>query len=89
MSRGADAWQAMFENWPAELPRKGILVTTFGESIPFVSFLIANGLVMVERDRPDTSGARKIMVSYDFITAVKLESALDMASYLTMGFRER
>ena len=89
MSTGAISWQAFFENWPANLPRKGIVVTSFGDSVPFISFLITNGIVMLERDRPDTSGARKVMLSYDFISAVKLESAAGMETFLEMGFREK
>ena len=34
----ADVWQKCFAHWPVEVERRGVLVTTFGEQIPFDSF---------------------------------------------------
>ncbi len=29
------AWRQCFQNWPAEVDRRGVLVTSFGEQIAF------------------------------------------------------
>jgi len=43
-------------------------------------------VVRVERDRPDSTGARKVMLVYSAILAVKLTSVLDLPEYRAMGF---
>jgi hypothetical protein len=83
----AEAWRALFENWPASVPRQGLLVTTFQESIPFVDYLVSESMVMVERDKPDGLGARKVIVAYQAISAVKLSSPAELATFAAMGFR--
>jgi len=82
-----ECWRAIFENWPESIPREGLLVTTFDEHIPFNSFLISGGVLLVQRDKPDSYGSRKVMVAYDAISAVKITSTLEMARYQAMGFQ--
>jgi len=76
-----ETWRALFENWPESMPREGLLVTNFQEQIPFISFMVSGGIVLVERDTPDSYGARKVMVSYDAISAVKLTKPMEMARF--------
>ena len=83
----AEAWRAIFENWPEVIPREGILVTKFQESIPFSNFLISGGILLLERDKPDSIGARKVMVAYDAISAVKLTTPMELARFQVMGFQ--
>jgi len=83
----AEAWRSLFENWPESLPRHGLLVTTFGETIPFNNYLISGSLLIVERDKPDTTGARKVMVSYSAIDAVKIASPMQLAAFQALGFQ--
>jgi hypothetical protein len=83
----AEAWRTLFENWPEAIPRQGILVTAFNESIPFKDFLISGSIVLVERETPDGSGARKVMVAYDAIAAVKITNPMDLARFQVMGFQ--
>jgi hypothetical protein len=66
------AWKSLFVSWPAELNRRGILVTAFGEQIPFSGFLTAEGLLLLERSTPDSMGARTVMLPYDQVAAIKL-----------------
>lgn len=80
-------WRTLFESWPESIPRQGILVTRFQEQIPFVGFLISGGILLLERDRPDSAGARKVMVAYDAIDAVKITSALELARFQVLGFQ--
>jgi len=80
-------WQAIFENWPESIPRKGLVVTSFQETIPFVDFLVSGGILMVERDKPDTYGARKVMIAYEAISAVKITDPMELARFRVMGFQ--
>lgn len=78
----------IFETWPANIPRQGMLVTNFQETINFVDFLISPGILMVERDKPDTYGARKVLITYDAISAVKLGSPEALSTFEVMGFNK-
>ncbi|HUQ71227.1 MAG TPA: hypothetical protein VM165_16995 [Planctomycetaceae bacterium] len=82
----AEAWRTLFENWPEAIPRQGILVMS-NESIPFRDFLISGSIVLVERETPDSQGARKVMVAYEAIAAVKITSPMDLARFQVMGFQ--
>jgi len=82
----AESWRALFENWPDAIPRQGIVITP-QESIPFINYLISGSLVILERDKPDTLGARKVIVSYDNIVALKLPSPLELVKFQVMGFQ--
>lgn len=81
-----ESWRSLFENWPEAIPRRGVVITSFGESIPFVSFLISGGILLLERDKPDTIGARKVMLAYDNIASVKITDVIEMARFQVMGF---
>lgn len=83
----AEAWKSLFENWPEAIPRVGMVVTQQNETIPFINFLISPGVLLIERDRPDTYGARKVLLSYEAISAVKLASPDPIASFQVMGFQ--
>lgn len=85
--QAADAWRSLFENWPQTLPRQGLLVTNFQEQIPFTDFLISGGILLVERDKPDSYGARKVMVAYEAISAVKITSPMELARFQVLGFQ--
>ena len=82
-----ETWRALFENWPESVPRDGLLVTNFQEQIPFVNFMISGGILLVERDKPDSYGARKVMIAYDAITAIKFTNTLELARFQVMGFQ--
>jgi len=83
----AEAWRTLFENWPEAIPRQGILVTSYNDTIPFRDFLISGSIVLVERETPDSQGARKVMIAYDNIAAVKITSPMDLARFQVMGFQ--
>ncbi len=83
----AEAWRTLFENWPDSIPRAGLLVTSFNETIEFKDFLISGSIVLVERNTPDSQGARKVMIGYDAILAVKITSPMELARFQVMGFQ--
>jgi hypothetical protein len=80
-------WRMLFENWPASLPRRGLLVTSFGEPIPFVGYLLSPGILLLERDVPDSSGGRKVMVSFDAINALKITDVIELNRFHELGFQ--
>ncbi len=83
----ANVWQGIFGAWPEQLPRSGWLVTTWGETIPFVDFRLGVGMVIIERDRPDALGGRKILVPLSHVAGLKLGSTASLSSFDTWGFR--
>ncbi len=50
-------WKKFFLGWPADMPRRGILVTAFGDQIPFAGFMTSEALLLIERATPDAVGA--------------------------------
>jgi len=80
-------WRNIFENWPESIPRKGIVITTQGESIPFINYLISEGIVLLDRETPDSLGARKVMLTYSVIAALKITTPLELARFQVMGFQ--
>ena len=82
----AQAWRSLFENWPDNIPREGMLVTA-SETVTFIDFMVSGGLLLIERDRPDAYGARKVMVPYVNITAVKMATTMELAQFQVMGFQ--
>ena len=87
MTSDSSPWRSLFEHWPASLPKHGTLVTSFGESIAFTGFLLSGGVMIVERERPDTAGARKVIVAYSAILAVKLSDPGELTRYQVLGFQ--
>ena len=80
-------WRALFENWPSSVPRRGLVITTFNESIAFINYMMSGGILLLERDRPDTVGARKVMIAYDAISAVKITDVVELANFQALGFQ--
>ena len=80
-------WRSLFENWPSTVARRGLVITTFNESIPFVNYLISGGIVLLDRDKPDSLGARKVMLAYDAIAAIKITDVVELANFQALGFQ--
>lgn len=83
----SESWRSIFENWPDVIKREGAVVTTQGESIPFVDFLISGGLLLIERDGPDAGGTRRVIVAYQSIAGLKLKAAGQLSQFHSMGFQ--
>ncbi|MDA1162042.1 MAG: hypothetical protein O3B13_02960 [Planctomycetota bacterium] len=81
------AWKSLFEAWPDAIPRLGMVVTSFGEAIPFQAFMISGGLLLLERDKPDQFGTRKVILSYEQICAVRLPTTMELSRFQVMGFQ--
>lgn len=83
----ADYWQQLFESWPATFPKSGIVVTTFQDSVPFVDFMLNDGMVLLERDKPDSSNARKVILPFASIAGLKMTDTFEFDRFLELGFR--
>jgi hypothetical protein len=77
----------VFAEWPVSIPKSGLVVTTFGESIPFCSYMLSGDLLLLERKTPDAQGARRVVMGFDAINAVKILDAIEMARFTAMGFQ--
>lgn len=88
MEGTADSWREFFTKWPAGVERRGVLVTTFNELVPFSGFAISPTLLLLDRAVPDTSGARKVIVGYQQIAALKLTDVLKLSAFQAAGFTE-
>jgi hypothetical protein len=84
----AAVWKDYFARWPAEVPRAGVAVTTFDEQIPFDGFATSDNLLLLERRNPDTMGARKILLPYDTVAAVKIVDVVKVKAFASLGFQE-
>jgi hypothetical protein len=84
----ATVWKDYFARWPAEVPRAGVLVTTFDEQIPFDGFATSENMLLVDRRNPDTLGARKILLTFDAIAAVKIVDVVKIKAFAALGFQE-
>ena len=80
-------WLDFFARWPASVARKGILVTNFGEQVAFNGFLLSERLLLVERQTPDTVGARKVIVPMAHVQAVKITDVVTTSAFEELGFR--
>lgn len=78
-------WRDYFSNWPADLPPRGVVVTA-AEQVPFINFLASERILMLERMAPDTSGARRVLVPFGAIQAVKLTEVVKDKTLRNAGF---
>ncbi len=79
--------QKLFADWPVSIPRKGIVVTVHGETIPFVEFMITGELLLVERQTPDIAGARRVILDFNNIAATKILDTIELSRFTAFGFR--
>jgi hypothetical protein len=80
------AWKEYFEVWPASVKRRGVLVTSFGEQVPFQDFMTHAGLLLIERTAPDTVGARMVLLPYSQIAGLKITDPLPIQALESAGF---
>jgi hypothetical protein len=79
-------WQEFFCNWPASLPRRGVVLSTLNEPTPFKGFLTRESLVLLERTNPDPMGTRFVLLPYNEIHTVKFVDPLKESAFTSAGF---
>jgi hypothetical protein len=82
----AESWRTCFLQWPSDLERRGVLVTSFGEQIVFDSFATSDDMLLLERKAPDTVGARTVILPYQNIQALKIVDVTKVKTFQSMGF---
>ncbi|HVA45989.1 MAG TPA: hypothetical protein VNH11_06340 [Pirellulales bacterium] len=83
---GGSAWQRYFQNWPKDVPTRGIVVTSFGDQVPFDGFLSNDGMLLLERKTPDNMGARKVLMAFQDVLAVKFVDLIRGRAFESAGF---
>lgn len=86
MSNTPQVWRDFFCNWPADLPQRGVVVTSFNEQVPFVSFLMNEHMLMLERMAPDATGGRRMLLPFDFVVGVKITDPVKNEAFTQAGF---
>jgi hypothetical protein len=82
----AETWRNCFRQWPMELERRGLLVTSFGEQILFDNFAASDAMLLIERRAPDAVGARMVLVPFQNIQALKIVEVAKLKSFESLGF---
>lgn len=88
MDTTSENWLKFFAGWPTELPRRGLVVSSYQEQIPFENFLIRDEIILLERRAPDALGARKVMLQLSQILAVKIVDPVNLSLFEAAGFSE-
>lgn len=76
----------VFEGWPGGLPRRGVVVTTLNEQIPFSDFRVAEDAVYVVRTTPDAIGSRSVILAWESIAALKFVDEVRPKVMAELGF---
>ena len=79
-------WSKFFLNWPEQWNRQGVLVTTFGEQIPFDGFMVSEDLLFLQRSSPDAIGTRQLLLAYHNISALKINNVVKAGALAEKGF---
>lgn len=79
-------WKHLFQNWPQETPRRGILVTKLNEQIPFSGFLVSEAFLLAQRQTPDSLGARTVILPYEEVAVLKFVDVVKSAVFGRLGF---
>ena len=82
-----NCWKGFFSEWPADLPRRGVVITQLNEPIAFKAFMLKGDFVLLERTSPDSMGGRFLLVPYAEIAIVKFTDPLKQPVFDAAGFQ--
>jgi hypothetical protein len=68
-------WRDFFTQWPTAIKRKGIVVSSFDEQIPFDDFLVSQTIIVLQRPTPDAVGGRHVALPLCDVRAMKFTDA--------------
>ncbi|HEY4760706.1 MAG TPA: hypothetical protein VIH42_09010 [Thermoguttaceae bacterium] len=86
MESNANHWKTFFLSWPVDLSRRGIVVTSFNEQISFSAFWTSEDFLLLERQTPDSQGARSVVVPYEQLLALKITDVVKAKHFKAIGF---
>ena len=81
-----ETWKSHFTEWPSSLPRRGVLITTLNESMPFRNFWLNGDMLLLERSTPDALGGRFILLGFDVVNSLKFTDPLSEQNISEAGF---
>jgi hypothetical protein len=81
-----EQWKDWFRRWPADLPRSGVVVIISGEQIPFNGFLVGEEMLLLQRNTPDSVGARQVLLPYQQIDFLKITDVVSPKVFSAAGF---
>ncbi len=79
-------WREVFTQWPSAIPRRGVVISTLNEPIPFKGFMTKEDTLLLERTNPDPLGTRFIVLAYDAIHMLKLTDPLKESAFTSAGY---
>lgn len=82
----AQQWQDFFQEWPASIPRRGIVTNSLNEQMPFKGFMLKGTMILLERNNPDAMGGRFILMNFTSIDSVKFIDPLKESDATAGGF---
>jgi hypothetical protein len=83
----AEIWKSVFAKWPEGIARRGLLVNSLNETIPFKGFMIRENLLLLDRTNPDPAGTRFVLMSFDAVYTLKYIDQLKEAVLKTEGYQ--
>jgi hypothetical protein len=86
MENTPNYWLDFFTRWPTDVHRRGIIVTAYNDQINFSAFWTSPRFIMLERQTPDSMGARTVFLPYDQIVALKITDVIKPKQFKVVGF---
>lgn len=86
MTQQNKTWRDVFYEWPAGIARRGIVISTLNEPMPFKGFMVKQDTVLLERTNPDSLGARFILMPFEAINCLKFVDPLKETTFTAAGF---
>ena len=83
----ANVWHDFFADWPSDFLRRGVVISSYQEQIPFNDFVISSDVIILERPTPDAVGGRRVALPFARIEAVKYTDPMKTQQLLAAGFQ--
>lgn len=82
-----DSMLQLFSEWPAAIERKGTVITSWGDAVPFVDYLLNGDLLLLIRSQPDAHGTRRLIMKISDVQGIRIVEALAPERFQAMGFQ--
>ena len=86
MCNSESPWKTLFTEWPADMPRRGIMITSANEQIPFSCFMTSEHFVLFSRNATDSLGARTVLLRYESLAVIKITDVVKSKVFESAGF---
>lgn len=79
--------QQLFAEWPAAIERKGTVITSWGDAVPFVDYMMNGDLLLLIRSQPDAHGTRRLIMNMSDVQGIRIIEAVEPQRFQAMGFQ--